>query len=583
MTLGIRENLKKISLEDVITRLLTAWAMLGVYQNLSVRVGEKFTSNAFFERYGFFACVIIFVLFFAMLWLKIFKKPMKKILWVSFLLMFLLTLWQRTEFGYYMGAVGIMVVLTLYAFRDAEFKRDISKRAMWSMILAFTLLVTGITLTVTILKYLACWTPTFDFGIFSQMFYYMKNTLIPMSTCERDKLLCHFAVHFSPIFYLILPIYFVFPSPVTLLVCQALISASGLIPLILLCKHYKQTNLCTGLLCLCYMGVPAITGGNLYYLHENVFLSPLLLWLFYFAEKKNYKLSVVFAVLTMFVKEDAPIYVIIFGLYLLISKKDKKLGAILTGLGTAYFVATVCLMKIFGEGIMSNRFDNFNKSGEPTTLVGVVATAFSNPAYVISEMFENDRIMFLLQLFIPLGFLPFVTKKLSRYILLLPLVVINLLSDYEYQHSMDFQYVFGTLSFVIYLCVINSADFSQKQRTKHLLICGASSVMVFSSMYFSQIQTVKSYYDNIAEHRAMAQAIELVPKDASVSATTFLVANLSQRDEVYELEKTQKQTDYYVLDLRYPSEQFSVEDYQNDDFETVYKDEYIAIFKRKNQ
>lgn len=580
---NIKSRLSRVTLEDVIVRLLTAWAMLGVFQNFVIRDGVKFTENAFFEKYGFFACVTIFLLLFAMLWLKIFAKPMKKLLWVSFLLMFLLTLWQRTEFGYYMGAVGIMVVLSLYTFRDVEFKRDISKRGMWEIILAFTLLVTGVTMTVTILMYKAFWTPTYDFGIFSQMFYYMKETLLPLSTCERDGLLCHFAVHFSPIFYLILPICWVFPSPVTLLVCQALISASGLIPLVLLCKSYKQTNFCTALLCICYMGVPAITGGNLYYLHENVFLSPLLMWLFYFAERKNYRLSVVFAILIMLVKEDAPIYVIIFGLYLLISKNDKKLGTILISLGTVYFVTAVSLMNIFGEGVMSNRFGNFNKTSDPTTLVGVVKSAFSNPAYVISEMFENDRIMFLLQLFIPVGFLPFVTKKLSRYVLLLPMVVVNLLSDYGYQHDMSYQYVFGTLSFVIYLCVINSADFSQKNRTKYLLICGVSSVMVFVSMYYSRLEVVESYKNNMAEHRAMSQAIELIPEDASVSATTFLVPNLSQRDEIYELESTKKVTDYYVLDLRYPTEQFSVEDYENENFETAYKDKFIAIYKRKNQ
>lgn len=575
-----RQAIKAISLEDVIIRLLSAWAMMGIFQNLRVRDGVKFTTNTFFEKYNFFACVVVFVFFFAMLWIKILKKHQKKILWLSFFVLFLRTLWQRTEFGYYMGAVAVMVVLSVYALHDVELKKDISKPLMWGIISPFALVVVGTILTVTILMYKAFWTPTYDFGIFSQMFYYMKETLLPLSTCERDTLLSHFAVHFSPVFYLILPVYFIFPSPITLLVCQGLISLSGVVPLYLLCKKYKQTNLCTAFLCLCYVGSPALTGGNLYYLHENVFLTPLLLWLFYFCDKKKYVPSLVFATLTMLVKEDAPIYVIIFGLYLLLSKKDKKLGTILISVATVYFVTAVGLLKTFGLGVMSNRFDNFNKTGEATNLVGVIMTAFSNPAYVISEMFENDRIMFLLQLFIPLGFVPFFTKKLSRYILLLPMVVINLLSDYGYQHDMSYQYVFGTLAFVIYLCVINSADVEITKRTKYLFVCGISSVMVFVSMYYSRLEVVESYKNNMDEHRAMAQAIELIPEDASVSATTFLVSNLSQRDEVYELESTKNVTDYYVLDLRYPTEQFSVEDYENENFQTVYKDKFIAIFKR---
>lgn len=58
--------------------------------------------------------------------------------------------------------------------------------------------------------------PTFDFGIFSQMFYYMKGSGAPMTTVERDGLLSHFAVHVSPIYYLLLPIYAVAPRPETL-------------------------------------------------------------------------------------------------------------------------------------------------------------------------------------------------------------------------------------------------------------------------------------------------------------------------------------------------------------------------------
>ncbi len=50
-------------------------------------------------------------------------------------------------------------------------------------------------------------TPTYDFGIFSQMFYYMKETGMPLTTVERDGLLSHFNVHMSPIYYLLLPFY----------------------------------------------------------------------------------------------------------------------------------------------------------------------------------------------------------------------------------------------------------------------------------------------------------------------------------------------------------------------------------------
>ena len=36
----------------------------------------------------------------------------------------------------------------------------------------------------TVCRYLLNWSSTFDFGIFSQMYYYMKETFLPLTTCE---------------------------------------------------------------------------------------------------------------------------------------------------------------------------------------------------------------------------------------------------------------------------------------------------------------------------------------------------------------------------------------------------------------
>ena len=573
-------SLEGVDFEKLIVRVLTAWAVVGVLQNLVV--GKlRFTDTAFFERYNIIVSVFMFATVFLIMGLPAFSRASKPLLWASFFILFLRTLWQRNEFGYYLGAVLIMTLVTAYTLKGVAFKKDIRTSVMWVAILPFAALVTTLLCVVTVLLYKAYWTPNFDFGIFSQMFYYMKETLIPYTTCERDRLLSHFAVHFSPIFYLLLPFYFVFPSPITLLVLQALISVSGIFPLVLIAKKYNHSNLTSFFLAICYLGIPAITGGNLYYLHENVFLSPLLLWLFYFVEKKSSLPAFVFAFLVMLVKEDAPIYIIIFGIYLIVSKRNTRLGLGLSGVALAYFALVLGLLDAFGEGAMVGRFENFNKSGEPISLTGVVLTAFSNPAYLISECFENNRILFLLQLFVPLMFLPFFTRKYSRLILLVPVVLVNLLSDYAYQHDMNYQYVFGPLAFVIYLTVMNAADMGRVRRTKILLLAATASVMVFYSMYYGRFSVVRDYKSNMAEHRAIYNALETVPDDASVSASTFLVAALSEREVIYELESTKNITEYYVLDLRYKNDKYPLEYFTEGDYETVCLNNYVGVFRAK--
>ena len=160
--------------------------------------------------------------------------------------------------------------------------------------------------------------PTFDFGIFSQMFHSMKTTGLPITTVERDGALSHFAVHVSPIYYLMLPFYMIVPKPATLQVLQAAVLASAVIPMWKLGKHHNLTPAVRFGLCLLLLVYPAYSGGTSYDLHENAFLTPLLLWLFYGIDRRNGILTAVAAVLTLTVKEDAAVYVAIVALFLLL-------------------------------------------------------------------------------------------------------------------------------------------------------------------------------------------------------------------------------------------------------------------------
>ena len=78
------------------------------------------------------------------------------------------------------------------------------------------------------LRYKTFSTPNYDFGLFCNMFHNMKETGLPLVTSERDRLLSHFAVHISPIYYLLLPFYWIFPSPLTLQIGQAVALMLGM-------------------------------------------------------------------------------------------------------------------------------------------------------------------------------------------------------------------------------------------------------------------------------------------------------------------------------------------------------------------
>ncbi|WP_257573031.1 DUF2079 domain-containing protein [Streptococcus rubneri] len=138
---------------------------------------------------------------------------------------------------------------------------------MFSLVLVYVLYLS----VVVVYKVKTNELPTFDIGIFSQMFERMNHDLTPITTLERDRALSHFAIHISPIFYLMLPFYKLFPYVETLEILQLLVVFSGIIPLRLILRKLQFSNLTNTLAILWFMLLPVMTTAGGFHLHENCF------------------------------------------------------------------------------------------------------------------------------------------------------------------------------------------------------------------------------------------------------------------------------------------------------------------------
>ena len=404
-----------------------------------------------------------------------------------------------------------------------------------------------------------------------------------MTTCERYIPLSHFAVHISPIYYLILRLYMVFPSPVTLQIAQAVIVGSGIIPLYLICRHFNLSNKITIALSLCYAFYPALTGGMSYDIHENAFLTPLILWMLYFVEKKKLWRTLLFAVLILFVKEDAPVYVAVIGLYMMFSRKEYKKGAGIFALAVAYFIGVILLLNSFGQGAMMNRYQNYIYESGGGFLT-IIKSIILNPAYLLNECFTVEKLVFALKVLVPVAFLPFVTRKYSRFILLIPFLLFNMMSDYVYQHDINYQYVFGVSALFFFLTAKNLSDMKIHFREMLAVFAAAASLCVFActsfghSTYFAYFREREEVYKN---YITMDEAIDSVPKDATVYASTFLIPHMYDFKELYQISETNYSlADYIVLDLRYNEWREMDKDCVNAGYECkFYLDSIIAVYE----
>ncbi len=456
------------------------------------------------------------------------------------------------------------------------------------LIVLLTLISGAFIAIFTLYRYESYGNSCFDLGIFTQMYHSMINDFSMVTTCERDKFLSHFAVHCSPIYYLLLPFYYFFPTPHTLLIAQASLIAIGVIPLAGICRRNKFTNLTTLFFCVTYLFCAELIGPCFYEFHENAFLPPLLMWLFYGIESNKKILVYIFTILTLMVKEDAPIYIVCIGLYLLF-RKDKpgmrKHGAIIAIFAVIYFVVVTSIMTKYGEGVMTSRtYGNLMIDWE-AGFGEVIKNVITNPSYFLSQLIREDNLVFFLTVMVPLGMMPLFTKKFSRLALFIPFLLMNLASGYVYARDIGFQYVFGTSTCLIYATVINCADLRPKKRQYISAFTAMASVYMSVGLHSGKIyyQEIYSAYED--KYEKQDELLASIPSDASVVCDTFYIPPLANRKEIYMMDEWDANnpsfTDFVIirLDIDYDYKQQEIDkilaegyEYYNGD------DEIMAIY-----
>ena len=393
--------------------------------------------------------------------------------------------------------------------------------------------------------------PNFDMGIFTQAFANMAKGLGPVTTLERDKVLTHFAVHVSPILYTILPFYKLWPSPENLEILQVLITLSGIFPLVLILKELNFSKLINRLCLFLYIVFPTLTTSHFYDFHENCFLAPLILWVIYSNLKGWRWKGIIFTILTLMVKEDAIIYLVSIFLYFTFQDRYGKFRHhyrfyLISQLILPLIYFSLCLywLQNYGDGAMTTRFTNFMLPGQ-ASLREVVINAITNPTFVLSSIFIQRKLSYLVLILACLGFLPLLQRNWETYLLMLPLLVINLLSDYLYQVDFSKQYNYGSSVLLIFMALIslkeNGSLLSKNKeilRTKVLRpLLGAAvlcSSLVLLTFLPSKVETIQLYLREREEFQQLAEDLKEIPREAKVLAYSFYTPHLSDIYYLYD-------------------------------------------------
>jgi uncharacterized membrane protein len=582
------------SLRHWVISIVMAWCFVSVVQTFFINIKQGYTvDNLNFTgqvNYLFdIICIIGLAVILYAVYMKLKKPMLEKVMLfvVTFFYSIIITAQYDNTF-YCLLVAGLMVFSVAYCFEGVNTQLIKIHSVTYKLILAIGFVTfVGVIGGSLVLKYLTYSSPNFDLGLFSQMFHYMSSDLSMKTTSERDVLLSHFCVHISPIFYCILPLYMLYKSAATLQFAQALVIGLAVFPLAGICRHLKLSRFETALFCIAYLLYPVVSGGCFYDIHENIFLPLCIFTLLYYCEKESWIGIIISTVFLLGVKEDAAVYAVCIGLYTLFYKKMYKKSIFIIVISGLYFIFTTELLSKIGEGVMSYRFDNMIYGGGGS-MVGIIRTVITNPAYILTQIMQQEKIEFIIQTLAPLCFMPLFSKKWYRFIFFIPYVLFNLMSDYQYFHSIYFQYVFGSGALLFYLSVRNVADIDIKLRSRIIPMVTVASSLFFITLVSEKVEKYYNYYSDKYErsiYKVLDEAVSSVPENASVTATTFLCPALSNRDVLYELYYTDKEseTEYTVLDLRVATTEYNVNTYlDSEDYEVVYYVPFrVGVFKNK--
>lgn len=338
---------------------------------------------------------------------------------------------------------------------------------------------------------------TYDQGIFNQLFWngthgrFFESSLssaLSTNVVHQNQIpevsYHRLGQHFTPALMLWLPIYSLFPSPVTLTVLQVtLITAAGLV-LYPLARHYLEPRLSAAIV-VSYYCANAVIGPTLGNFHD-VCQTPLFVFSLLLAmEKRWWPLFGILATLILAVREDGGIVLFGVGVYLILSRRYPLTGFAVCILSFGYMIVlTNLIMPLFSDDIsqrfMMERFGQYADGDEASTLE-IIWGMVSNPGRLVEQLFTPffGKIKYLLGQWLPLALIPAVAPA-SWTIAGFPLLKLFLAKG-ESVLAINIRYAMTVVPGLFYGAILWWAD---RQKEEDKIRSGEKTVLRFPSAMF---------------------------------------------------------------------------------------------------
>ena len=329
--------------------------------------------------------------------------------------------------------------------------------------------------------------------------------------------------HFHPILILLAPFFRVFPTPATLLVAQAFLTAVSVIPVYQAAHELLGRNQAR-LIAVAYGFSWGLAAMNGYDFHEVCFAVPLLAASLSALVRSRYRAAVWWAAPLVFVKEDLGLTVAAIGLALVLLYKRKQSGMSLAYWGIAWTVIAVYVII-------------------PLTNPQHTYPYWKNSGHVLGLFTDgtSTKLATLLLILLPTAF----AALWSPLVLIaLPELVLRFVSGQSVFWGTTDHYS-ATLMPIVFLAAVDGISRARQrgfvgygdvvaQVASRYAAIAMVAVMAFMVPHWplSQLWHSSSYRVDAHAHAAEA-ALHVVPSHVTVEASLNELAPLAARDTVY--------------------------------------------------
>jgi uncharacterized membrane protein len=386
-------------------------------------------------------------------------------------------------------------------------------------------------------KYASFKSEMWDIGCFAQSFANTLQGNFFQTTWQfTERNICGFGSHSEAIFLAIVPIFALFPHPLTLIAVQSILIGFSLGAFYLLARDTTGSCAAALVFMICFGLYPPLYLGGLYDFHGELLAVPFLVLLIRQSVQNKFGWSMLWLVCALACKEYCALVTGMWGIYCWAGRKNIRLGAAILLISVLWFFGALATQNIIRPDDLPSQF-TLAYAQWGGSFVAIVKNVICNPGHAVAFVMSQKNIENMLLLVFPTAglflFCPWMILVCSVDFLRNVMTGNMSIETQRIIPIVPFVW-YGTVQGYLRLCKNATA----KMRVRLLALILFSGVI--ASMLYSETPWSQRFYRGLGNKyaispsdRAAMSRLSAIPQKAIVSAGPNIYPHLFRHASIY--------------------------------------------------